>query len=263
MEVCWQYHTRGQQGIQNQTGWQGPERFASRVARVRRERGQWVDWEDRSHFWWCGVHQVGEDHMFPHFWSRATVYWKGRWKSFWAKKVVLISCNFPFIVSTNRIWVNWITNSLAVLAWGITGNAWAGLSPTSHSMGRAVGWCVSIEIECLILRASNTTTRFSSWLSNFCNFTPRLHKKQSQKVRNTKLSWGERGGGACPRDSTSRRTTRAYWNPHFQNLRSPLIIKTTNGVNCTADNAWTTVNNSSLTCKRTVRVGFEKDSWRQ
>ena len=45
----------------------------------------------------------------------------------------------------------------------------------------------------LILRASNTITRFSSRSSSFCNFTPRIHQKQSQKARNPKFSWG-----ACP-----------------------------------------------------------------
>ena len=42
----------------------------------------------------------------------------------------------------------------------------------------------------LILRASNTTMRFSSRSSNFRNFTPRIHQKRSQKVRNPKFSWG-------------------------------------------------------------------------
>ena len=41
----------------------------------------------------------------------------------------------------------------------------------------------------LILRASNTTTRFSNRSSSFCNFTPRIHQKRSQKVRNQKKSW--------------------------------------------------------------------------
>ena len=48
---------------------------------------------------------------------------------------------------------------------------------------------------------SNTTTRFSCRLSYFCNFTLRLHKKRSQKVRNPKFSLGgggERGGGGMP-----------------------------------------------------------------
>ena len=31
--------------------------------------------------------------------------------------------------------------------------------------------------------------------SNFCNFTPRLHQKQSQKVRNQKFSCMRGGGG--------------------------------------------------------------------
>ena len=43
------------------------------------------------------------------------------------------------------------------------------------------------------LRASNTTTRFSSKSSCFCNFTPRMHQKRSQKVRNPNFP-----GGACP-----------------------------------------------------------------
>ena len=37
---------------------------------------------------------------------------------------------------------------------------------------------------------TTTTTRFSSGSSNFRNFTPRIHQKQSQKVRNPKFSWG-------------------------------------------------------------------------
>ena len=42
----------------------------------------------------------------------------------------------------------------------------------------------------LISRASNTTTRFSGKSSSFCNFTPGIHQKRSQKVRNPKFSWG-------------------------------------------------------------------------
>ena len=70
----------------------------------------------------------------------------------------------------------------------------------------------------LILRASNLKTRFSSWSSNFYNFTPRIHQKRSQKVRNPKFSWG-----ACPQTPPIRRPMRAliaYWNPPFQNSRS-------------------------------------------
>ena len=81
----------------------------------------------------------------------------------------------------------------------------------------------------LILRASNTTTRFSSRSSNFCNFTPRTHQKRSQ-VRNPKVRNVLRRseiknfpGGACPQAPPSRRPTHtliAYWNPPFQNSRS-------------------------------------------
>ena len=38
MEVCRQYHTRGQQDIQDQTGGQGPEGFAG-IKGQKRERG--------------------------------------------------------------------------------------------------------------------------------------------------------------------------------------------------------------------------------
>ena len=120
------------------------------VARVRRERGQWVDWEDPQvplPVVWC-TPGGGEPHV-PTLLEQNYCILEGQVEVILNKKVVLGSCNFPFIVSTNRIWVNWITNSLALLAWAITGNAWAGLSPTSHGMGRAVGWCVSIEIEWL------------------------------------------------------------------------------------------------------------------
>ena len=39
--------------------------------------------------------------------------------------------------------------------------------------------------------------------SNFCNFTSRLHQKQSQKVRNQKFSCMRRGGGHTPRTGCS------------------------------------------------------------
>ena len=74
----------------------------------------------------------------------------------------------------------------------------------------------------LILRASNTTTRFSSRSSNFYNFTPRIHQKRSQKVRNPKFSWGD-----MPPDPPSKHATRAliaYWNPPSQNSRSATAI---------------------------------------
>ena len=78
-----------------------------------------------------------------------------------------------------------------------------------------------------ILRASNTTTRFStrSIVQLLQYFIPRLHQKRSQKVRNLP--------GGMPPDSPNRHATCiliAYWNPLFQNSRSatalpyPLII---------------------------------------
>ena len=74
----------------------------------------------------------------------------------------------------------------------------------------------------LILWASNTTTRFSSRPSNFCNFTPRIHQKQFQKVRNPKFFLG----GHAPRPPSRHPTCAliAYWNPPFQNSRSATAI---------------------------------------
>ena len=84
----------------------------------------------------------------------------------------------------------------------------------------------------LILRASNTTTRFSSRSSNFCNFIPRIHQKRSQKVRNPNFVcvcvcvcvWG--GGGACPQTplAGALRALIAYWKPPFQNCRSATAL---------------------------------------
>ena len=53
----------------------------------------------------------------------------------------------------------------------------------------------------------------------FCNFTPRVHQKQSQKIKHHKNF----PGGGMPPDPPSRRATRAliaYWNPPFENSRS-------------------------------------------
>ena len=66
----------------------------------------------------------------------------------------------------------------------------------------------------LILQASSTTTRFSSRLSNFWNFTPRIYQKRPQKVRNPR-------GGARPH--THLMPLIAYWNPPFQNSRSATV----------------------------------------
>ena len=33
------------------------------VARVRKEVSEWTERTPRSYYRWCGVHQVGEDHM--------------------------------------------------------------------------------------------------------------------------------------------------------------------------------------------------------
>ena len=54
----------------------------------------------------------------------------------------------------------------------------------------------------LILQTSNTETRFS----RSSNFTPRIHQKRSQKVRNPKFSWG-----GMPPDPPRRRAMR--FNP--------------------------------------------------
>jgi len=72
----------------------------------------------------------------------------------------------------------------------------------------------------LILQALNTTTKFSSRSSNFYNFTSRIHKKRSQKVRNPKFSWG----GGCPQTPSRHATCAliAYWNPPFQNSKSAI-----------------------------------------
>ena len=84
----------------------------------------------------------------------------------------------------------------------------------------------------LILRAPNTKISFSSKSSNFSNFTPRIHQKWSQKVRNPKFSWGH-----APRPY-SRNATHAfiaYWNPPFQNSRSATVL---NGLHCFVQGNW-------------------------
>ena len=68
----------------------------------------------------------------------------------------------------------------------------------------------------LILQASNTTTRFSSRSSNFCNFTPRIHQKGSQKVSTPNFSWGSMP--LDPPSSCPTCTLIAYWNPLFKIL---------------------------------------------
>ena len=55
----------------------------------------------------------------------------------------------------------------------------------------------------------------------FCNFTPRVHQKQSQKIKNHKIFLGD-----MPQDPPSRRATRAliaYWNPPFEKSRSATV----------------------------------------
>ena len=74
----------------------------------------------------------------------------------------------------------------------------------------------------LILPAPNTTTRFSSRSFNFCNFTPRIHQKWSQKVKKH-TNFPEGGGESMPPDPSNRCAMHAliaYWNPPFQNSRS-------------------------------------------
>ena len=68
----------------------------------------------------------------------------------------------------------------------------------------------------------NTTTRFSSRFVIQLFFTPKLHQKQSQRVRNPKNFLR----GMSP-DPSSRRTKRALiasWNPPIQILDPPLIV---------------------------------------
>ena len=55
--------------------------------------------------------------------------------------------------------------------------------------------------------SASTTTRFSSMSSSFCNFTPRIHQKQSQRARHPKFSWG-----SMPPDPPGR-PTRAILEP--------------------------------------------------
>ena len=54
----------------------------------------------------------------------------------------------------------------------------------------------------------NTKIRFSSRSSNVCNFTPRIHQKRSQKVRNQNCS-----SGACPQ--TALAASRCAMEPPF------------------------------------------------
>ena len=70
----------------------------------------------------------------------------------------------------------------------------------------------------LILRASKTTTRFSSRSSNFLQFQP---KNTPEKVKNPKFSWGG-GGGPCLQTLPTC-TLIAYWKPPFQNSRSATV----------------------------------------
>ena len=64
---------------------------------------------------------------------------------------------------------------------------------------------------------SNTTTRFSSRSSNSCNFTPRIHQKQSQKVRNFRR-------GPCPQTplAGALRPLKSLGTPLFKILDPPL-----------------------------------------
>ena len=65
---------------------------------------------------------------------------------------------------------------------------------------------------------------FRSKTFNFCNFTPRIHQKRSQKVRNPKNFLG-----CKPPDPPSRRASCAliaYWNPPFKNPRSAIAMLT-------------------------------------
>ena len=55
--------------------------------------------------------------------------------------------------------------------------------------------------------------------SNFCNFTPRLHQKQSQKVRNPKFSWGE---DAPSTGCSGSQRVSLYWGNWY--LKSQILI---------------------------------------
>ena len=68
--------------------------------------------------------------------------------------------------------------------------------------------------------------RFRSRSSNFCNFTPRLHQKRSQKVRNPNFSLG-----TCPQTPPPPPPSRhtmctliTYWGPSFQNPKSAIVV---------------------------------------
>ena len=69
----------------------------------------------------------------------------------------------------------------------------------------------------LTLRASNTTTRFSSRSSNFSQFHPKDTPETISRGQKSKISWG-----SMPPDPPSRHTLQAlleYWNPPLQNSR--------------------------------------------
>ena len=75
----------------------------------------------------------------------------------------------------------------------------------------------------LIPRASNTTTRFRSKTSNFCNLNTISEGQKSKKYS------GGGGGGGMPPDPPSWCATRAliaYWIPLFQNSRSATAMLT-------------------------------------
>ena len=130
MEVCLQYHTRGQQGIQDQTGGQGPRGFAG-------SKGEKGEKGERAVSGLTGPPGPTTGGVVYTRWGRASCphtsgaelycILEGQLEVI-LKKVVelqggsLGSYNFPFILSTNEIRANWIANSLALLARAITGN---------------------------------------------------------------------------------------------------------------------------------------------
>ena len=71
----------------------------------------------------------------------------------------------------------------------------------------------------------NTTTRFSSRSSNFFNFTPRIHQKRSQKVRNPTFSWG-----ACPQTPLAGvlRVLQSHTGTHLFKILDPPLLNPTN-----------------------------------
>ena len=84
-----------------------------------------------------------------------------------------------------------------------------------------ISQCLVWITSCFAPSAARSRVRHT--FNSACNFTQRLHKKRSQKVRNPKFSWE----GHAPRLSYSRRTCELWLHtgtPLFQNSRSATDI---------------------------------------